>query len=109
MESNSDVLGETTSANPSFFENSCPGNHCFSQTTDNGDWTEIEGFASSQLGRFFDDNKEFTKSVKNLPPLSSKTVDDHLIRGTSTMMASSTISQAYCNKDMVIDCGQKDM
>ena len=34
MESNSDVLEETTSANPSFFENSCPGNHCFIKTKD---------------------------------------------------------------------------
>ena len=34
MESNSDVLEETTSANPSFFEHSCPGNHCFIKTND---------------------------------------------------------------------------
>ena len=34
MESNSDVLEETTSANLSFFENSCPGNHCFIKTKD---------------------------------------------------------------------------
>ena len=59
---------------------------------------EIEGFASSQLGRFLDDSTEFTKSLKNIPPLSSKTIDDHLIKGTSTMMASSTTSQAYRNK-----------
>ena len=98
MESNSDVLEETTSANPSFFENSCLGNQCFSKTRDNGNTKEIEGFASSQLGRFLDDSKEFTKSLRNIPPLSSKTVYDHLIKGTSTMMASSTTSQAYHNE-----------
>ena len=60
MESNSDVLEETTSANPSFLENSCPGSHCFIKTKANGNTKEIEGFASSQLGRFLDDSKEFT-------------------------------------------------
>ena len=34
MKSNSDILEETASASASFFENSCPGNHCFSKTKD---------------------------------------------------------------------------
>ena len=32
MDSNCDLIEETTSAKPSFFKSSCPGIHCFSKT-----------------------------------------------------------------------------
>ena len=60
MESNSDVLEETTCQNPSFMLKLLLGNQCFGTTRGNGDTKKMQGFASSKLGRFLDDNKEFT-------------------------------------------------
>ena len=93
---------------PSFFQNSCPGN----RHQDERDGVEITAQEESRP-KNENEIEGWTKSLRYLPSINDIIINDiiidkHLIEGSSTIPKTSTGPHTGI-KNMVIDCGKRDM